>query len=122
MYTEGNIIDEKIVPNFFKRHNISRLAARNIVHTLAHPKDMTPFISERIAFLKLCLGFIENPDEQHDKFLDSYMKNFFWYKTNFLKPVKITRDSLIKDIKKEISNTGKNKIQIELKKIVENKN
>lgn len=114
------VINTEIVPRFQKRHNLSYEKAKEIMDALAHPDELTFFNQERLLFLGLCVYINNNKNKNFEKNISQYLEKFYWMKTDFYKTEEITRESIIKDVKKEIKNKGLTKIKNEIIKIKEN--
>ncbi len=130
---KGAIINTKIIPLFQKRHNWSKDRTTNIVLTVAHPREAAVFNMERKNFLKICLYVLNNIklkkflinkefskilfDKKLKNLINQYIKNYFWFKTDFYRAQKITPQLLLKNISQEIINKNKKEILKELKEI-----
>ena len=113
---KGIIIDLDIIPAFAKRQKISASTARDIINILAHPAKMSVLNKERADFLKICLYIFKNKkadfkkDEKLQNILNSYIKKYFWAKTDFYQTRKVTPELLSKEAALEVK--GKNIKQI----------
>ncbi|MBZ9578142.1 hypothetical protein KJA13_03935 [Patescibacteria group bacterium] len=105
---KGGIIGSEIVPKFAERNNLSLAKANEVINILSHPEKPSALFVERKYFLDVCVSFLKK--KNLEKKIDAYIKNYFWFKTNFYKGKKITPESLLKDILKEIKTNKKVKI------------
>ncbi|MBU4375398.1 hypothetical protein KKH38_02760 [Patescibacteria group bacterium] len=124
------IINLEIAPKFQKRHNLSEQKAFEIINILTHPKEQAVFNLEKKDFLKICLQILKSRkakadlfkgdfgsalnDKKVQKSVNIYIKNYFWFKTDFCKAIIITPEMLLKEVRQEII---KNKLSaIKIKK------
>jgi phosphohistidine swiveling domain-containing protein len=128
---KGEVINKEIVTKFAKRKKISESKARELVFSLAHPAEKSSFIEERRKFLNICRYILNNKFSKNNKkeiFKDKrvlkeiteYKKKFFWFKSNFYRAKKITEQSIINDVFKEIKKLGEMNIEKELKQLSQN--
>lgn len=112
------IINLEIVPKFQKRHNLSEKKAFEIINILTHPKEQAVFNLEKKDFLKICLEVMKNRkvkenlfngdfrsafyDKKINKVVNAYIKNYFWFKTDFCKAIVITPKMLLEEARQEI--------------------
>lgn len=110
------IINLEIVPKFQERHNLSEKKTFEIINILTHPKEPAVFNIERKKFLKICLEVLRSNKEIGNKELDrainSYIKNYFWFKTDFCKANIITPEILLKEARREIVKSKFSEIKI----------
>lgn len=126
---KGSIIDREIIPSFAKRKNISINKARELISVLSHPKERAVFNLERREFLDICLlvsrekfeKLIKNnqidivlKNKKLIKLINHYLENYFWIKTDFCKARKITTESILSDVIKELDRKTKKEIEKEL--------
>lgn len=117
---KGEIINSEIVPKFAKRNNLSLAKANEIINILSHPEKPSALFVERKYFLDVCVSFLKK--KNLEKKIDTYIKNYFWFKTNFYEGKKITPESLLKDVLKEIKTNKKVKILKEFRDFNKNFN
>ena len=115
---KGEVIERKIIPRFSKLRNISKEEAREAIQVLSHPKEPAIFNVERRDFLKLCLLFLDDEKETEDK-IKKYLKKYFWFKTDFYGNKKFDENVVASEIKKEISEKSRKKIEEEINEIEE---
>lgn len=113
---KAEIINQEVVPKFAKRHGLDLKEAREIIVILSHPKTQSVLNLERKHFLDICISFLRK-DENLNKKIKSYIKNYFWFKTDFYKTREITPKSLLKEVSSEISKNEEAIILKELKDI-----
>lgn len=112
---KAEVINQEIVPDFAKRHNLNINKAREIISILSSPKEQSVFTLERKLFLEICLDFL-NKKNLENKIKD-YIKDYFWFKTDFYEKKEITPTSLLKDVKAETKRRTKKDISDELERI-----
>ncbi len=126
---KGRSIEQGPVLSWAKRNKISIKDASEIISVLSHPKEPSIFTNERTEFFKNCLyvfnkrtgleGYPINKllkDKKLNQKLGNYIKKYFWFKSDFYKIKKITKNSLLQDILKEIKGRSKNDILFEIQK------
>lgn len=116
---KAEIINQEVVPRFAKRHDLDLKKAREIIIILSHPKIQSVFNLERKHFLDICISFLKK-DKNLGKKIKSYIKNYFWFKTDFYKTREITPKSLLKEVSSEISKNKRTAILKEFKDIDRN--
>jgi phosphohistidine swiveling domain-containing protein len=130
---KGHVIELEVVPNFEKRHQLSKAKARQLVFGLAHPNEQSIFNIERADFLSICLHILNHPRlknaicaENHSYLLEdkelrnrirSYLRKHFWVKSTFYKAVTITAKSILQEAKNEIASRKKGELVRELSSI-----
>jgi len=121
---KGEVINSEVVPRFQKRHDIDFEKAKKIIETFAHPDEPAFFNKERDLFLEICLSVIDFKkgevgkvinDEKILYLIDKYIKDFFWFQTDFYSRKVVTRESLLEKVNDEISEKGKKGIIKEIK-------
>ncbi len=114
----GEIIHNKIVPKFAEKHNLDLARADEVFNILSHPEEQTILSQERIRFLDICLEVAKgkNPNEK----IESYVKDYFWFKSNFHKVTRVTKESLLDEAKREIENNKIAGLMKEVKDLREN--
>jgi phosphohistidine swiveling domain-containing protein len=112
---KAEAINQEIVPDFAKRHNLDIRKAQELISTLSFPKEQSVFNLERKSFLEICLDFLDNKNLAAK--IKKHIKNYFWFKTDFYKAVEITPKSLLKEVSLETKKRTKKDILKELKKI-----
>ncbi|MFZ2188637.1 MAG: PEP-utilizing enzyme [Candidatus Moraniibacteriota bacterium] len=132
---KGAIIEREIIPSFARRNNLSVEKAQNIVTILSHPDEQSVFNFERKEFLQICLLIFQKKlivkteediiaqvlgDKELKNKINSYVRHYFWVKTDFYRATEITKDSLIKDIIQELKKKSKKEIEKELLDIDKN--
>jgi len=115
---KAEVINQEITPIFAKRHNLSIEKAREIIRILSFPKKQSIFSLERKDFLKICIALLEKKNTKIK--IKEYIKNYFWFKTDFYKRIEITPESILSDAKLEIKKRNKISISNELVKIDKN--
>ncbi len=95
---KGGIIEQVIIPKFANKFNLSTTEAHDLVRTLAQSDELSIFMAERDLFYQIAGIYHDNPDlasaELRAK-ISEYLEKFFWFKSNFYRPVKITPEELI---------------------------
>ena len=123
---KGVFISEKIVNFLINKHIKTESEAREIVGTLTHPDFLSALNKERTSYLSICLYIskksVKNSkelleDKKLKKMVDSYIKNYFWIKTDFYEEKNITPNDLLDDVKKEIGKKKTSEIKLELDNI-----
>lgn len=133
---KGAVISEEVVPNFEKRHQLSRIDAQQIVSVLSHPKEQSILNQERKQFLELCIDLSIKPgviksisqkeyssimaDENLSKKINTYIENNFWIKTDFCVAKKITVETVLADVLREVENKTEIEIRSDICSIEEN--
>lgn len=112
---KGEVINREIAPNFAKRNNIELARAQELLATLSHPEKPAAFSLERKDFLDICIDVLDgkNPDQKIKK----YLKNYFWFDTDFYRRKEITKKSLLKKAARELKEKGRAGIIKELSDI-----
>jgi len=112
---KAEVISQEITPKFAKRHNLDVKKAQELMSALSFPKEQSVFNLERKSFLEICIDVLDkkNPEAKIKK----YIKNYFWFKTDFFKRTKITPEGILKDVKLEIKKRSKKSVSDELAKI-----
>ncbi len=110
---KGAVIHKEIVPQFAKRHNLEINKADEIFNTLSHPEEPTIFNLEREDFLHLCLDVSNGKISKEN--IKTYIKKYFWFKSDFYKAEEITEEKLLKEVYAEISKNKKEGIELEIK-------
>ncbi len=117
---KGGIIGSEIVPEFAKRNNLSLAKANEVINILSHPEKPSALFVERKYFLDVCVSFLK--EKNLEEKIGAYIKNYFWFKTNFYEGKKITPESLLKDVLREIKTNKKVKILKEFRDFNKNFN
>lgn len=109
----GAVIHNKIVPEFAKRHNLDLTEAGEIFNILSHPEEQTILNKERGRFLDICLDVANgiNPSKK----IESYIKDFFWFRSNFYRATLVTEESLLIEVRHEIEKNSVAGISQEIK-------
>lgn len=131
---KGLVIEQEILPKLAKEHKWNISEAREIVNILCHPDTLSVFNLERKDFLNICLHFLKNnkllkrlfqrkfevlfQDRKIRQFIQQYIRNYFWFKTNFYISKEITPASLLEDVFSEISKKKEGEIKSELQKMI----
>ena len=124
--SKGKIIDAEIIPEFARNHGLAEGRAREIINILSHPEKRAVFNQERKDFLEICDYILSRQQlKKHFKIKDfgrllgdktlksqinSYIKNYFWIKTDFYQTQELTPALVLADVAAELS--GKNKFRI----------
>jgi phosphohistidine swiveling domain-containing protein len=119
---KGEIINHVVVPNFAKRHNLSLDKSKEIITALSCFDKLSAISAERKDFLDICL-YILSVGEKNKKLnqkINKYIKNNFWFKSDFYQAREITPPSLLNEAMIEIKVLGGKKIKEELVKIKHN--
>lgn len=124
---KGEVVNREIVPKYAEKYNLDIDESKEIILTLAHPKEKAVFNQERELFLEICVYINNNftrynknkilSDNSFKKLADRYKQNFYWFKTDFYNAKIITDKVLLDDVLKEIRATGIKQIEDELLKI-----
>lgn len=109
---KAEVINWEIVSRFQKRHDIGVEEASEAISVLAHPDEPAIFNQERNAFFKICLAICQKENTQG--LIESYIKNFFWIKTNFYTAGIVDAKTVIADAMNEISLKSEDGIKKEL--------
>ncbi len=116
---KGEVIVQEVVPRFAKRHGLSLEEAKEIIIVLAHPDTQSIFNLERKDFLNICLeAKKDKKSKKLDQLINNYIKNYFYFKTDFYEAKEITPDDLLKQASKET--TDRVDISKEIKTIDDN--
>lgn len=132
----GRIIETKIISAFAKRHNMDTTKAREIVSVMSHPRENSVLNVERIDFLDLCLAIISNKRYQKlisqkkyselasileiKRKINKYLKNNYWFKSNFADAEEITPITLLADVAETAMSKSRGEIKKEAELIYKN--
>ncbi len=133
---KGDVINRKIVSKFQGKYKLSSTDAGDLVMKLSHPSEMAIYTEERRQFLNICQYFL-NKSKQKERLLKNkyeeivqdgkisellkqYEKDFFWFKSDFYKAVKITDFGILADVLREIKTKTSVQIKNEIKEIDKN--
>ena len=133
---KGAVISLEVIPNFVKRNKINEHKAKKIVDILSYPEEQSVFIQERKSFLIICLSILKNPkvlnqlknknfikvlqNKKIKELVNKYLKNYFWFKSNFYYAQKITNESLLLEILDELNSKTILKLKKEFKQLDSN--
>ncbi len=118
---KGDIVNIKVVPYFQERLKTDQAKAREAVFALALPEEKSAFTVEHTQFLEICLSVIDKIGKKKiDQKIEAYLKDNFWFKSDFYRSKVVTKKSLLIDVAKKIKKDGKGRIKDELKKIRNN--
>jgi phosphohistidine swiveling domain-containing protein len=98
---KGEVINWEVVPRFAKRHNLSLDKAKEIMIVLAHPDSQAVFNLERQDFLNICLEVKKSKSNKLNRLIGNYIKNYFYFKTDFYEANEITSEYLLEQAQKE---------------------
>jgi len=112
---KAEAINQEITPKFVKKYNLDNKKAQELVSVLSFPKEQSVFNLERKSFLEICIDVLNKKNSELK--IKKYLKNYFWFKTNFYKKTEITSESVLKDVRSEIKKRSKKSISNELAKI-----
>jgi len=112
---KGEVINQEVIPRFAKRHNLPLGKAKEIMVVLAHPEEQSALNLERIDFLKICLELKKKNSKKLDKMIKDYIKNYFYFKTDFYEAKEINSEDILRQAQKETGDVSK-----EIKKINNN--
>lgn len=112
---KGQTIFEDFLPGFAKRYKISLSEAQQRIFLLTHPEGKAIFNQEREDFFNICLNYHDK--QKLKKLIESYIKKYFWIKTDFCKKTEVTSKLIIKEVEKELKEKTKGELKIELQKM-----
>ncbi len=112
---KAEVINQEITPRFAKRHNLTIEKARELMAILSFPKEQSVFNLERKNFLEICIDVLDKKDLKEK--IKKYIKDYFWFKTDFYKTIHITPELLLKEVSLETEKRTKEDILGELKEI-----
>ncbi|MDH4330691.1 MAG: PEP-utilizing enzyme [Candidatus Moranbacteria bacterium] len=126
---KAEVVNQKVIPAFQKRHNLSFEEAKDAIYDLSHPDEMTFFNQERKMFFEICVLISDTrsdtvedilSDEKVKEKIEKYLKRFFWVKNDFYRSHIMTPGEIVKDAIGEISKKGIENIKKDLEKIDDN--
>ena len=133
---KGEIINLEVMPKFAKRHNLDSDKVREMLNVLSHPETQSVLNTERKDFLDICLYISGNKklredlaqnkfeqilkDKKSSQKIKSYIKKYFWFRTDFYKATETTPKLLLKKVLSEISKNKRPQVLKELKEIDNN--
>ena len=114
---KGQTIFEDFLPIFAKKHKFSLNEAQRKIFLLTHPEGKAIFNQEREDFFNICLNYRNK--QKLKKLIESYIKKYFWIKTDFCKKTEVTSKLIISEIQRELKEKSKDELKTELRKMKE---